>query len=97
MRYQANATDVGVLLSLGGVFVICVLFQLYLMKKIALATGVEWNLNRPFERIRNERKALKALGPSRLRTQYNAVLGIGVGAWLAMVGWMIFREVSNGR
>jgi hypothetical protein len=87
----------GVLLSLGGVFVICVLFHLNLMKKIARATGFEWNLNRPFERINNERKALKALGPSRLRTQYKAALGIGVGAWLAIVGWMVFREVSNGR
>jgi hypothetical protein len=95
VKYQVTAYDMRTLFALCGLFLVCALLRIFIVRKIVLVAGRTWDLNSPFQRGRVERESIKALQPSALKTQYRAVTAVGVGAWLSMAAWMIFRELGS--
>jgi hypothetical protein len=74
------------------IFFICVIWHLSLMRRIVRSSGGKWDINSPFQRVSEERKALRTLPKGTLRNEWRLLKIVAWSSWLFAMVILILHQ-----
>jgi hypothetical protein len=78
-----------------GVFMVCVIIRMFLLKQIVESTGGKWDWQSPLQNISEERRAINVLSANNLRSRLLFLNVVALSSWLTGIMALVVHALAH--